>query len=98
MIWHMVILKILKKRTIADKFLKDKAFKITSDQNYDEYQRELASMVYKFFDKKSQESGANNEIKQNIQLGDELHKPIIKNKIKKEQYIQDLKIIFGMLI
>ena len=30
-------------------------------------------MVYKCFDKKSQESGVNNEIKQNIQVDDELH-------------------------
>ena len=38
-------------------------------------------MVYKFFDKKSTlESGvANNEIKQNLQLAEELHKPIIRN-------------------
>ena len=40
-------------------------------------------MVYKFFDKKSQGKGlANNN--ENIQLANELHKPIIKkfNKIK----------------
>ena len=36
-------------------------------------------MVYKFFDKKSRGSGVNNnEIKQNEQLTEELHKPIIK--------------------
>ena len=45
--------KDLTKRTIADKFLRDKAFKIASDQKYDGYQRGLASMVYMFFDKKS---------------------------------------------
>ena len=40
-------------------------------------------MVYKFFDKKSKGSGvANNEIKQNLQLAEELHKPIIR-KFKK---------------
>ena len=47
--------KDLVKRTPADKVLRDKAFK--SDQKYDGYQRGLASMVYKFFDKKSQGSG-----------------------------------------
>ena len=31
--------------------LRDKAFKIASDPEYDGYQRGLASMVYKFFDK-----------------------------------------------
>ena len=43
-------------------------------------------MIYKFFDKNSQGSGGplssaslvvNNDIKQNIQIADELHKPII---------------------
>ena len=49
--------KDLAKRTIADKVLQDKAFKIASDQKYDGYQWGLASMVYKFFDKKSRGSG-----------------------------------------
>ena len=35
-------------------------------------------MVYKYFDKKSKGSGINNEIKQNKQLAEELHKPIMK--------------------
>ena len=69
--------KDLTKRTIADKVLRDKAFKIDSDQIYDGYQRGLASMVYKFFDKKSQGSGAVNN-NENIQLADELHQPITK--------------------
>ena len=46
--------KDLTKRTIADKVLRNKAFKIASDRKYDGYQRGLASMVYKSFDKKSQ--------------------------------------------
>ena len=41
--------KDLTKKTIADKVLRDKTFKIASDQKYDGYQRGLASMVYKFF-------------------------------------------------
>ena len=45
--------KDLAKRTQSDKVLRDKAFKIASDPKYDVYQRWLASMVYKFFDKKS---------------------------------------------
>ena len=73
--------KDLTKRTAADKVLRDKTFKIASDQKYDGYQRGLASMVYKFFDKKSQGSGRplssalqldNNE--ENIQLADKLHR------------------------
>ena len=35
-------------------------------------------MVYKFFDKKSEGYTVNNEIKQNEQLIEKLHKPIIK--------------------
>ena len=57
-----------------------KAFKIASDPKYDGYQRGLASMVYKFFDKKSKGSGITNE--SNYQLANKLHKPIIK-KFKK---------------
>ena len=45
--------KDLVKRTQSDKFLRDKAFKIASDPKYDAFQRGLALMVYKFFDKKS---------------------------------------------
>ena len=53
--------KDLVKRTQSDKFLKYKAFKIASDPKYDGYQKGLASMVYKFFDKKSSGSGIVNE-------------------------------------
>ena len=49
--------KDLIKRTQSDKFLKDKAFEIASNPKYDGYQKGLASMVYKFFDKKSKGSG-----------------------------------------
>ena len=49
--------KDLAKSIQSDKFLKYKAFKIVSDLKYDGYQRGLASMVYKFFDKKSTGSG-----------------------------------------
>ena len=49
--------------------------------------RGLASMVYKFFDKKSKGNGvANNEIKQNLQLAKELHKQIIRNFKKRTDY------------
>ena len=69
--------KDLTKRTAADKVLRDKAFKIARDQKYDGYQRGLASMVYKFFDKKSQESELASN-KENIQLADEIHKAVIR--------------------
>ena len=98
--------KDLKRRTFSDKILRDKAFNITKNPKYHGYQRGIASMVYKFFDKKSASltdksvaggGVANNEIKQNFQLVEESQKPIIK-KFEKEMFIQDLKIIFGVLI
>ena len=49
--------KDLTKRTQSDKVLRDKAFEIASNAKYDGYQRGLASMVFKFFDKKSNGSG-----------------------------------------
>ena len=67
--------KDLARRTASDKVLRDKAFNIAKNPKYDEYQRELASMVYKFFEKKSKGSGiVNNDIKQNLQLAKEFHK------------------------
>ena len=42
----------LAKRTAADKVLRNKAFNIAENPKYDKYQRRLASMVYKVFDKK----------------------------------------------
>ena len=56
--------KDLKRRTASNKILRDKAFNIAKNPRCDGYQRGLACMVYKFFDKKSAGSGvANNEIK-----------------------------------
>ena len=49
--------KDLKRRTASDKILRDKAFNIAKNPKYDGYQRGLASMVYKFFDKKSTGGG-----------------------------------------
>ena len=77
--------KNLIKRTQLDKVLKDKAFKFANNPNYDGYQRGLASMVYKFFDKKSKGSGIINE--PNYQLANELHKPIIRKLKKKSLFI-----------
>ena len=68
--------KDLAKRTQSDKVLRNKAFKIASDPECDGYQRGLASMVYKFFDKKSSGTGIFDE--PNYQLANELHKPITR--------------------
>ena len=69
--------KDLKRRTFSDKTLRDKAFNIAKNPKYDGYQRGLASMVYKFFDKKSADSGVNTNVN-NEKLAEELHEPIIK--------------------
>ena len=73
--------KGLSRRTASDKSLRDKAFNIAKNRKYEGYQRGLASIIYKFFNKKFTGSGVNvhaiNEIKQN-QRTLELHKPIIK--------------------
>ena len=43
--------KDLAKRTISDKILKDRAYEIARNCNYDGYQRALAGMIYKIFEK-----------------------------------------------
>ena len=75
----------LKRRTAADNVLRHKAFNIAKNPKYDGYQRGLASMVYKFFDKKTKGSGvtlankfAIKSIPQNEQLAEEFHKHIIR--------------------
>ena len=45
-------LKDFAKRTVSDKVLRDKPFNIAKNPKYDRYQRGLASVVYKFFDKR----------------------------------------------
>ena len=86
--------KDLVKRTQSDKVLRDKTFNIASDPKYDGYQRGLASMVYKFFDKKSSGSGITN--KSNYQLANELHKPIIKKFKKRKVYSSFKDNIWGV--
>ena len=76
----------LKRRTRSDNVLKDQAFEIVNNPKYDGYQRGLASMDDKFFDKKLKGAGIKNEIKQNQQLANELHKPIIRTFKKRKAY------------
>ena len=82
---------LTKRTTAADKILRDKAFNIAKDPKYDGYQRGLASMVYKFFDKKTTGSGITklpnkSAMPQNDQLAEELHKPIIRKFRKRKVY------------
>ena len=72
--------------------LRDKAINIAKNPKYDGYQRGLASMVYKFFDKKSaslaDKSASGGTIKNenisNEELSEELQKLIIR-KFKKRK-------------
>ena len=96
--------KDLIRKTFSDNALRDKAFNIAKNPKYDGYQRELAFMINKCFDKNPKGSGINMEAKpvrrayaNNEKLAEELHKPIIR-KFKKGRFIQDLKTIFGVLI
>ena len=77
---------------ISGKILNDSAHEIARNRKYVGYQRALASMIYKFFDKKTRSGVSVNE-----QLAEESHKPVIKN-LKEEKSVRDLKTIFGQQI
>ena len=86
--------KDLINRTKSDKVLRDKAYNIAGHPEYDGYQRGLASMVYKFFDKKSMGSGF---VKDSSSiLADELHKPVIEKFNKRKVYSQFKDNIWGV--
>ena len=90
--------KDLKRRTAFDEILRDEAFNIAKNPKHDGYQRGLASMVYKLFDKKSASlkdksvsgSGVNIPLEFNEQLAEELHKTII-GKFKKRKVYSGFK-------
>ena len=100
--------KDLINRTEADKVLRDKAYDIASNPEYDGYQRGLASMVYKFFDRKSKaepsslECSAKHVMGSGIKkdssliLADELQKPVIKKFNKRKVYSQFKDNIWGI--
>ena len=91
--------KDLINRTEADKVLRDKAYDIASNPKYDGYQRGLASMVYKFFDKTSMGSGfkkLKNTARSSSILADELRKPIIRKFNKRKVYSQFKDDLWGV--
>ena len=82
---------------------------IASNPEYDGYQRGLANMVYKFFDKKSTAEPSSLErigsgVKKlknttkpsSSKLADELHKPVIKKFEKRKVYSQFKDNIWGV--
>ena len=81
--------KDLARRNISDKILKGRAYEIARSVWYDRFQRALAIMGYNFLDKKTE-----SKITENEQLGEELHRSVIKN-LKKTKSMQEVKTIFG---
>ena len=73
--------KDLAKKTVSDKILKNTAYEIALNQQYDGYQRGLVSMVFTFFDKKTR-------LDVNVieMLSQELHKPVLKTSKKRKVY------------
>ena len=101
--------KDLINRTKPGKVLRDKAYDIASNPEYDGYQRGLASMVYKFFDKKATaEPSAKHVMGSGFKklknttkpsssiLAGELHKPIIRKFNKRKVYSQFKDNIWGV--
>ena len=87
--------KDLTRRTTSDKILHHKAFNIAKNPKYDGYQRGLASMVYKFFDKTASGSGIKNKNISKKELAKELHKPIIINFKKRKVHSSFIDNIWG---
>ena len=89
--------KDVARRTASVKVLRDKEFNIAKNLKSDGYQRELASILYKFFDKTSAgisvNMHANNESLLN--LAEELHKPSIRKFKKRTVYSRYKDIIWG---
>ena len=81
-------------RAKSDKVLRDKAYNVAGSPEYGGYQRGLASMVYKFFDKKSMGSGMAEP--SSLKLADELHKLVIKKFNKRKVYSQFKDNIWGV--
>ena len=86
----------LAKRIASGKVLGDKAFNIAKNPKYDEYQRRLASMVYNFLIKSLQAVVL--ICIQIIQLNkiiNLLNTNQLLKFFKKEQFVQNLKKIWG---
>ena len=76
--------KDLPRRATSGKVLCDEAFNIAKNPKLDGYQRGLALMVYKFFDKKFQAVQLKREIMWKQELPEELHEKIIRKFEKRK--------------
>ena len=72
MMWFMEILKIWIEEQLLINYYAKKDLKMLKILKYDRYQGGLASVVYKYFDKKSSVGVIQNEIISNKQLSEEL--------------------------
>ena len=89
--------KDLNRRTAAEKVLRDKASNIAKNPKYDGYQRGLASMVYKCFDKKLLVVILKMKIFQTNNWLKNYTNQLLENLIK-EKYTHLLETIFGVQI
>ena len=85
----------LNRTTTCDKILHDKAFNIAKSLKLDGYQRSLASMVYKIFDKESSVRGIKNENMSDQQFAEKLRKPIIRKFNKETSTLSFYRKYFG---
>ena len=95
--------KDLARRTASDKVLRGKSFNFAKNPKYHGYQRGLASMVYKLFDKKlpGVTTLSNSQRPLDLarqQFAEDLHKPVLLKIFKKEKFILHSKTIFRVLI
>ena len=92
-------LKHLAKITNFEKILRDKAFDIAKNPKYDGYQRGLASMFCRCFDKQCASSGINTHANKfafnNEKLAEELQKTIIRKLKKIKLYSRFKDYIWG---
>ena len=93
----------LTRRTASDNILCDKAFDIAKNLKYDGYQRGLASMVYRYFNKKASGGAIKNENMSNKELTEELrllgnYEKILKKKIMLIFYVWSANLAYMQLI
>ena len=66
------------RRTTSDKLLRDKAFEIASNLNYNGYQRRIASMFYKIFEEKTRVHVRDKESLRTKKSGNKLSRPMTR--------------------
>ena len=89
--------KDIKGRTQSDIVLKNKAYKIATNPKFDSFQRALASMVWKFLNKRSKKILFKGSGIENQQLAENFTNQSLES-LKEEKCILYLKTIFGVWI